>query len=252
MVSIVSMRRLPIFTELLKSIRLPAYLHDEYPSVTLSYAQSLDGSIAMNRGMPYHLSGSESQVLTHRLRAAHDAVLVGIDTVIADNPSLTVRLIEGESPLPIILDSHLRLPQDSKLLKNEKPPLIATTNLASREKQENLERSGAKVIRTLPDERGWVDLNSLLCQLSDLGIRNIMVEGGARVITSFLSLHLVDWIVITIAPIMLGGLHAVESPLTSSNQAVAGSNTLPEFKKIRYEHVGKDIILWSALSWAHQ
>ncbi len=93
------------------------------------------------------------------------------------------------------------------------PPLLPARN-----RQERIEEFGAKIIRTLPDERGWVDLNSLLGTLADLGINNVMVEGGARVITSFLSQRLVDWIVITIAPTFLGGLHALENPLISCNR----------------------------------
>jgi GTP cyclohydrolase II len=218
--------------------------------VTLSYAQSLDGSIALNRGAPCSISGSESRLLTHQLRAAHDAILVGIGTVLADNPHLTVRLVESPSPIPIILDSHLRLPLNSNLLKNPRPPLIVTTAPTNQEKQGRLEGLGAKIIRTLPDARGWVDLRSLLLQLADLGIKNVMVEGGARVITSFLSQHLVDWIVITIAPMFLGGLHAVENPLISRNPDDSQMSGQPEFKTARYEQLGKDMIFWSALSWA--
>lgn len=197
------------------------------------------------------MSGSESQVLTHKLRAAHDAILIGINTVISDNPYLTVRLAKGDSPLPVVLDSHLRLPPDSNLLKNKVLPMIATTTYASRKKQERLEESGAKVIRTLPNERGWVDLESLLISLANLGIKSVMVEGGARVITSFLHEHLVDRIVITIAPTFLGGLHALENPLASGNSKDAKLTGLPEFEKVGYEQVGKDMVFWSALSWTN-
>jgi GTP cyclohydrolase II len=244
--------RKPILAELLESKRKPARLPNGRPKVTLSYAQSLDGSIAVRRGTPYALSGSESQVLTHKLRAAHDAILVGINTVIADNPSLTVRLVEGQSPLPIVLDSHLRLPLSSNLLKNTLPPLVATTTSASQERQERIEGLGAKIIRLLPDARGWVDLSSLLDTLASLGIKSVMVEGGARVITSFLSQHLVDWIVITIAPTFLGGLHALENPLISPNQEGAALSELPRFNNCEYEQVGKDIVFCSALSWANR
>ncbi|HEX9595492.1 MAG TPA: RibD family protein, partial [Anaerolineales bacterium] len=80
------------------------------PTVTLSYAQSLDGSIALHRGEPLTLSGPESMAMTHRLRAAHDAILVGIGTVISDDPQLNVRLVEGRNPQVVVLDSRLRLP----------------------------------------------------------------------------------------------------------------------------------------------
>ena len=236
------LRRTSILTELLESIKTSPRLHNERPAITLSYAQSLDGSIAVSRGSRYTVSGSESRVLTHQLRAAHDAILVGINTVVADNPYLTVRLVEGQNPLPIVLDSHLRLPLDSNLLKNKMPPLIATTTSASREKQDRIEEYGAKIIRILPDERGWVDLHLLLNRMADLGIDNIMVEGGARVITSFLSQHLVDRIVITIAPTFLGGLQAMENPLATCRQGSSGLTVMPEFNNCGYEQVGKDIV----------
>jgi GTP cyclohydrolase II len=237
----------PILAEYLDSIKIPdrraRARHDRRPTITLSYAQSLDGSIALNRGTPYALSGSQSQVLTHQLRAANDAILVGINTVVSDDPYLTVRLVDGQSPIPIVLDSRLRLPLNSNLLKNKISPVIATTTNASEEQQGRIEKFGARIIRTLPDDRGWVELNSLLAVLADLGINNIMVEGGARVITSFLSQRLVDWIVITVAPTFIGGLHALENPLVSCQGGP------PEFVNYGFEQVGKDIVFWSALSW---
>ena len=132
------------------------------PLVTLSYAQSLDGSIAVCRGRSCALSGLDSQIMTHQLRAAHDSILVGIGTVMADNPQLTVRLTKGPDPLPVVLDSQLRFPSNSNLLKNKIAPLIATTVAACPQKQRELEESGARIIRVAADDRGWVDLNSLL------------------------------------------------------------------------------------------
>ena len=222
--------------------------HKGRPLVTLSYAQSLDGSIAVCRGQSCALSSVDSQILTHQLRAAHDSILVGIGTIMADNPQLTVRLAEGEDPLPVVLDSRLRLPLDSNLLKNKILPLIATTFAACPKKQKDLEESGARIIRVADDDRGWVDLNSLLRALADIGIDSVMVEGGARVITSFLSQRLVDRMVITITPKILGGLHAVEKPLIQYNDGGSGQNGLPELSDFGYERVGSDLVFWSALS----
>jgi GTP cyclohydrolase II len=245
------MRSGQILPEYLASIGEISRRPAKRPTVTLSYAQSLDGSIAVRRGARYTLSGAKSQELTHRLRAANDAILVGINTVVADNPSLTVRLVEGHSPLPIVLDSRLRLPLNSHLLTNATPPLIATTPAAGREQETRLKEFGATIERILPDERGWVDLNALLIRLADLGIKNLMVEGGARVITSFLSLRLVDWMVITIAPTLLGGLHAVENPLASCARDGGSSGGPPDFKYSAYEQVGQDLVFWSSLSWSN-
>lgn len=112
-----------------------------------------------------------------------------------------------------------------------------------------MEELGARIIRLPGDERGFVDLDSLLSTLPALGINSLMVEGGARVITSFLSQKFADWVVITIAPIFLGGLHAIENPLVPSMRYDAVSGSLPQLNNCKYEQVGKDIIFWSAVSW---
>src|SRR5262249_55310613 len=118
------------------------------PFITLSYAQSIDGCIAARSSEPLALSGSQSLELTHRLRAAHDAILVGIGAVLADNPRLTVRLTEGKNPQPIIVDSRLRLPRTANVLRSGSGPVwVATTETADVERQRMLEAAGARVMR---------------------------------------------------------------------------------------------------------
>lgn len=220
------------------------------PLVTLSYAQSLDGSIAINRENSLNLSGPESLKATHQIRAANDAILVGIGTVLADNPCLTVRLVEGKNPRPIVLDSHLRLPIDSNLLRNTNSlPLVATTKDYDSRKRRSLERVGVTVLCVPSDNHGWVDLNYLLANLADLGIGSLMVEGGARVITSFLTGRVVDRLAITITPKLVGGLHAVEYPLVRGRDAVGNSNHSPKLTNFAYEPSGEDIIFWATVSW---
>jgi GTP cyclohydrolase II len=220
------------------------------PLVTLSYAQSMDGCITTRRGRPLALSGSESLAVTHRLRAAHNAVLVGIGTVISDNPQLNVRLVDGEDPQPVVLDSRLRFPLNSCLLSDASlPPWIITTPRAGMEKQRMLETAGARVLHMPAEANGWVDLNSSLKALAALGINSLMVEGGARVITSFFSRGLVDRLVLTLAPIVLGGLRAVESPLFLVNNTVPDMAHLPRFYDMGYEKSGTDLVVWATLAW---
>ena len=182
------------------------------PLVTLSYAQSLDGSIAAVPRQPLALSGPESMAFAHQLRAAHDAILVGIGTVLPDNPRLTVRLVSGPNPQPIVLDSRLRFPRGANLLRHPRPPWIATTARADPERQAALEAAGAHVLRLPADDCGRVHLPSLLAALTDSGIKTLMVEGGSAVITSFLSARLVDRIALTLAPRLVGGVRAVAAP----------------------------------------
>ena len=103
--------------------------------VTLSYAQSLDGSIAARRGSPLVLSGSATLEITHHLRSRHAAILVGIGTLLADDPQLTVRLVPGEDPQPVVLDSQLRFPLDARLLQTTKSPWIMASRNAPADRE---------------------------------------------------------------------------------------------------------------------
>lgn len=208
-------------------------------AVTLSYAQTLDGSIAARRGQPLAISGAESLRLTHALRAAHDGILVGIETVLADDPSLTVRLVPGKNPTPIILDSHLRLPLTAKLLQTAPYPLIFTTPTADGRKQAELEARGATVRRVAANEHGQVGLGEMLHQLPELGLHLVMVEGGAGVIGSFLEGQWADWLVLTTAPRLVGGLTAVGRPLTQQ----------PTLLNSQQLKLGEDWVLWGELCY---
>lgn len=214
------------------------------PFITLSYAQSLDGSITARRGQPMALSGPQSMALCHQLRAQHDAILVGINTVLADDPRLTVRLASGKNPQPIILDSHLRFPLTANLSRHpDHQPWIATTTDANAPRWQELAASGAQLLTMPADGRGRVDLPALLAQLAARGVQSVMVEGGARVITSFLDLHLVDRVVVTIAPMLVGGLHAVESVVWHNGRLS------PHLRHPRYQTFGQDIVLVADVDW---
>jgi 3,4-dihydroxy 2-butanone 4-phosphate synthase/GTP cyclohydrolase II len=214
------------------------------PLVTLSYAQSLDGSIADRSGRPLALSGSQSMAMTHGLRAAHEAILVGIGTVLADNPRLNVRLAEGYDPQPVVVDSRLRFPPYANLLKTSRAPWIAAGADADPERQEALEAAGARVLK-LPGSNGWVDLAVLLDHLGSLGINSLMVEGGAQIITSFLASRLVDQVVLTIAPLLVGGLRVVNHLGHASRQR------FPRLRHVSYQQLGDDLVLRGEPDWDH-
>ena len=208
--------------------------------VTLSFAQSLDGSITVKRGEFTEISGSESMRMTHRLRSVHQAILIGIGTALADDPQLSVRLVEGPQPQPVVVDSYLRLPLTAKLFEHSRPPWIFTTLNASEEKQAALEGQGARVIRLPSVSEGKVSLTAVLDFLYQEGIESVMVEGGARIITSFLVAQLVDHMVVTIAPKILGGLNAIE---------YLNGSGLPHLKNARYQVLGSDIVLSGEVGW---
>jgi GTP cyclohydrolase II len=212
------------------------------PFVTLSYAQSLDGCISARAGEPLALSGSESLVLTHELRAHHDAILVGIGTVLSDDPRLDVRLTRGKNPQPVVLDSRLRLPLDVNLLKqNSRSPWIATREPPDLGRVMALTEAGARILALPANVRGQVSLNSLVEKLGTLGIESIMVEGGSRIITSFLRRRLADFIVLTLAPVLVGGMHAV------SDLGESDPEHLLHIRNPRHSMFGDDLILWGDL-----
>jgi riboflavin-specific deaminase-like protein len=180
------------------------------PFVSLSFAQSLDGSISLHPTAPVRLSNSHSQSFTHNIRAIHDSILIGIGTLIADDPKLTVRLVPGDDPQPVVVDSHLRFPIQARLLQeNNTKPWIACTAEINDEKSKIIYDNGGKILKLPALPNGWVNLSTLMQQLYEHGIRSLMVEGGARIITSFLRERLADQIILTIVPMILGGFRGV-------------------------------------------
>lgn len=182
------------------------------PSITLTYAQSIDGCIATETGQPTDISNQHTRVFSHQLRSLHDGILVGVTTVLVDNPRLTTRHAPGSHPRPIIVDSRLRTPLDANLMRREDDSvIIATTEGASADRAAQLTAAGATVVRLASTDDDLVDLAALFSYLPRVGISSVMIEGGARLITSTLKSHLADQLVLTIAPRFLGGVHAVES-----------------------------------------
>ena len=228
--------------------RLPqlsdAFLRQHHrPLITVSYAQSVDGSIATRNREQLQLSSSESMVLTHRIRASCDALAIGINTLLVDNPQLNVRLVEGRSPQPIILDSKLRIPSTARILqRKDHTCLLACTEGIETQRINDVEEFGAEVIRCHPDNKNRVDLPHLLAQLGKKGISSIMVEGGSQVITSFLESRLVDQMIITIAPRLVGGL-----PILAKPTVYNGANL--SLERLSYRSCGPDIILWAQPQW---
>src|SRR5712691_3041116 len=181
------------------------------PLVTVHYAQTIDGRIASRTGDARWVSGERSLRLAHELRAAHDAVLVGIGTILADDPKLTLRLVSGDSPVRVVVDSRLRIPLDANVLAAAGGrTIVATTRLASEERAAAIRARGAEVLRVEADADGRVDLRDLLARLRADGIRSVLVEGGRGIITAALRDHLVDRLTVCIAPKVIGeGIAAV-------------------------------------------
>jgi GTP cyclohydrolase II len=195
----------PEVTELMGPVRPRA----GRPYVVLKYAQTLDGRIATALGDSKWISCEAERTVSHALRAACDAVMVGIDTVVRDDPQLTVRMVPGSSPLRVVLDSTLRIPRDAKVLGDHAGTIVFTTDRALPSARQWLANQHVAVQVVQPGP-GGVDVVEALGVLHDRGVESLLVEGGAKVITSLLAAGLVDRLVVAFAPTIIGaGTEAV-------------------------------------------
>jgi diaminohydroxyphosphoribosylaminopyrimidine deaminase / 5-amino-6-(5-phosphoribosylamino)uracil reductase len=182
------------------------------PTVTVSYAQTLDGRLATAGGSSQWISSSESLHFAHTLRAKHEAIMVGAGTACRDNPRLTVRLVPGKNPLRVVVDSTLRTPLTAAVLANGAAAgtVVAVTERASADRCAEASQLGATVLRLPAEAEGRVDLKALLSELYAWRVRSVLVEGGAALITSLLCDRLVDRLAVCVAPKILGsGIEAV-------------------------------------------
>lgn len=208
------------------------------PLVTVHYAQTLDGRLATRTGDSQWISGQESLRLAHGLRASHEVVAVGIGTVLADDPRLTVRLASGPSPVRVVVDSRLRIPLDARLLSDGAvETIVATTDRADPAKRRAVEGAGAQVIRVGCTDDGRVDLAELLDELGARGYASLLVEGGAGLITAMVRGGHVRRLVVSIAPMLLGeGIEAVgELDIRRLRDALT-------FRRARFTQLGPDVI----------
>lgn len=182
------------------------YIKSRVPFVLLKVAMSLDGKITSSNGQSW-ISGKEARALVHLLRAETQAIMIGIGTVLKDDPRLTVRIpgAKAESLLRVIVDSSLRIPLSSKIVKSalKEPTLFATTKKAPLEKIRALQKAGAEVF-ILSEREGQVNLLELLKELGKRGICALLVEGGARLNTSLIKEGVVDKFLFFVAPKLFG------------------------------------------------
>ena len=201
------------------------------PKITWKVATSLDGRIGTSSGESQWITGPESRLQGHRLRAASDAVLVGVETVLADDPRLTVRLPEGETatdPLRVVLDSRLRTPSFARLARAG--TLIVTT-------REPVAIGEAEVVRVAGDASNRPTITAVLDLLSERGVKNLMIEGGGRVAASFVSAGVIDAIEWFRAPILLGG----DGRPGVAALALSRLANAPRYRRLAAEPSGDDL-----------
>jgi len=217
------------------------------PWVIEKLAATADGKIADRFGDSKWISSEQSRELAHRLRSKVQVVMVGIGTVLADNPRLTARLPGvRRQPRPLVVDEDLRIPLSAKLLKTPAPggAIIACTGRASRKKAAALEKMGATVIATRPDRNGNVNLRELMKKLGGMKVASVLVEGGSRLAGSMLELGLVDELMYFYAPKILADAKALPMLAGSMPRKIGRAILLinPQFQR-----VGPDMMLSALL-----
>ena len=197
------------------------YITTKTPYVVLKFAMTLDGKIATRTGASKWITGEAARNHVHQLRGRYAGILAGIGTMLADDPMLNCRIDGAHQPLRIILDSHLRIPMGSRLVRSAKEyPLLIVCNESTRDREEGtnriqkLEEAGAKVW-TLPEKNGHPDLNVLMQRLGEEKIDSVLIEGGGTVNEAALKAHIVHHVYAYIAPKIFGGEDA-KTPVEGS------------------------------------
>ncbi len=207
------------------------------PFVTLKWAMSLDGKIAADRGSATPITGEDARRYAHELRDVYDVVLVGVQTVLADDPRLTCRLPGGRDPLRVVVDSRLRTPLSARVVTSAPAQtLIVTTAAAPRDRVTALRDAGVEVV--VQDQNGErVRLKPLMADLGRRGVLSVLIEGGGTVNASAFAEDIVDKVIALIAPRMIGGAHA---PTPVDGAGVIGPGTV-RLRDTRVRRLGEDL-----------
>jgi diaminohydroxyphosphoribosylaminopyrimidine deaminase/5-amino-6-(5-phosphoribosylamino)uracil reductase len=211
------------------------------PFVVLKSAMTLDGKIATVTNASRWITGESSRKLVHHMRQQFGAVMVGVQTVLSDDPLLNIRL-KGtwKQPLKVIADTHGRIPSESKvLLHDPQLTIIATTMLADQDKLKSVERTGAQVL-ICPVKDGMVDLSFVMKSLGAMGIDSVMIEGGSTLAFSALKEGLIDKVISFIAPRILGGANA---PTPVGGKGIEKMEDAINLRNIKTRKVGRDIMV---------
>ncbi|MCT4542226.1 MAG: bifunctional diaminohydroxyphosphoribosylaminopyrimidine deaminase/5-amino-6-(5-phosphoribosylamino)uracil reductase RibD [Vallitalea sp.] len=217
------------------------YITTNKPYCILKTAMTLDGKIATVSGDSKWISNEKSREYVHKIRHQVSSIMVGIGTIIADNPSLTTRLNnnEGVNPTRIIVDTKCRIPLDAKVISEKGNTIIATTDDAPLEKRKELERKGV-CIQLINKKDGKVDLEKLVCKLGEMGIDSILLEGGSELNYSALNTGIVDEVIAFIAPKIIGGKEA-KTPI--GGEGISKMNNAFLLDDIEFKKVGEDLMI---------
>ena len=217
------------------------YIRKKEPFVLLKSAMTLDGKIATVSGESKWISNETSRAHSQKLRNQYMSILVGVQTVMEDDPRLTCRIEGGKNPIRIVADSSLRIPENAKILEDQEnaPTILAIAKATDSEKKKRLEERGIRIME-LADEKGRVDLKKLFLQLGTEGIDSILIEGGGTLAGSVIQTGMVDRVITYIAPILVGGKNA-KSPV--AGEGIAELSQALKLEKLEVIPLDGDVAL---------
>ncbi len=217
------------------------YMENKMPFVTMKAAMTLDGKIATKDGNSKWISSEKSRRFTRRMRGEHQGIMVGVNTVIADNPRLTTRIKGEANPLKIVVDPKLKLPLNSTVVENAgiEELTVFTSKYADSGRRAKLEKAGAKIIE-LEEKDGRLDLRSGLKKLAESGIASILLEGGGSLNFEMLKSNLVQKCVFVVAPKIFGGKYAKTAVEGSGISEIADAVKLGD---LNVKRIGGDIFI---------
>ncbi len=221
------------------------YITTGLPFVSLKLAASLDGRIASSRGESKWITGLESRKYVHRLRSIADAVIVGSNTAVIDNPALTVRHVRGRHPARVVLDSTFATPLSAQIFSDTSAAVcIFTTRKADKEKVRKARAMGVKIFYTASERSGGIDIKKAVKKLADQGLTNLLIEGGGAVAASAIKAGVVDRVLYFISPIFLGA----DSIASIGALSIDCPSAAPLLKNVKVRRFGKDLLVEGSMA----
>lgn len=220
--------------------RFFTWITKERPFITLKYAMTLDGKIATANADSKWITGEAARTFAHRLRRQHDAVLVGIGTVLADDPELTTRMVQGKNPVRVVLDTKLRISLMATVLNPAAETIIFTGMEADEDKANALNALPNVEVVRLSAEEGKLPIAKVVAALAERGITSLLVEGGSSVHGAFYDAGLADRVYAFVAPKIIGGKNALPPVGGAGSEFVAEGWLLEE---VEVQKLGTDIMV---------
>jgi diaminohydroxyphosphoribosylaminopyrimidine deaminase/5-amino-6-(5-phosphoribosylamino)uracil reductase len=216
------------------------YITQKMPFVTVKVAQSLDGKIATSTGDSKWITSDKARAFAHRLRADYDAIMVGVNTILRDNPSLSVWFSQKQ-PIKIVVDSQLSTPQDANIFSKDSRVIIATLPVKSGQETENRKILAPKAkILEVKEKAGQVNLKDMMKKLARMEITNILVEGGGTLIGSLFDELLVDKVLFFMSPKIIGGKEAISSVM---GKGILRIEKAVKLKEVKLRRIGDDFLV---------